>query len=40
MWDPPEHRGQSLDCKEVGAQGYAEVLRKYGVKAYMGWRAD
>ena len=40
MWDPAEHRGQSMDCKEVGAQAYAEVLRKYGVKAYMGSRAD
>ena len=40
MWDPAEHRGQSMDCKEVGAQAYAEVLRKYGFNAYMGSRAD
>ena len=40
MWDPAQHRGQSMDCKEVGAQAYAEVLRKYGFKAYMGSRAD
>ena len=40
MWDPAEHRGQSMDCKEVGAQAYAEVLRKHGFNAYMGSRAD
>ena len=40
MWDPAQHRGQSMDCKEVGAQAYADVLRKYGFKAYMGSRAD
>ena len=40
MWDPAKHAGQSMDCKEVGAQAYAEVLRKYGFKAYMGSRAD
>jgi hypothetical protein len=40
LWDPAQHRGQSMDCKEVGAQAYAEVLRKYGFKAYMGSRAD
>ena len=40
IWDPAKHRGQSMDCKEVGAQAYADVLRKYGFKAYMGSRAD
>ena len=40
LWDPAQHPGQSMDCKEVGAQAYAEVLRKYGFKAYMGSRAD
>jgi len=40
LWDPAKHRGQSMDCKEHGAQAYAEVLRKYGFKAYMGSRAD
>ena len=40
LWDPAEHRGQSMDCKEVGAQAYADVLRKHGIKAYMGSRAD
>jgi len=40
LWDPAQHRGQSMDCKEVGAQAYADVLREYGVTAYMGSRAD
>ena len=40
LWDPAKHHGQSMDCKEHGAQAYAEVLRKYGFKAYMGSRAD
>ena len=40
LWDPAGHRGQSMDCKEVGAQAYADVLRAHGYKAYMGSRAD
>jgi len=40
LWDPANHRGQSMDCKEHGAQAYAEVLRAHGFKAYMGSRAD
>jgi len=40
MWDPAEHRGQSMDCKEHGAHAYAEVLNKYGIRASMGSRAD
>ena len=40
IWDPAEHRGQSMDAKEVGAQACADVFRKYGFKAYMGSRAD
>lgn len=40
LWDPAEHRGQSMDCKEIGAQAYADVLRAHGIKAYMGSRAD
>jgi len=40
LWDPAKHNGQSMDCKEVGAQAYADVLRKHGFKAYMGSRAD
>ena len=40
LWDPANHHGQSMDCKEVGARAYAEVLQKHGFKAYMGSRAD
>ena len=40
MWDPAQHRGQSMDCKEHGAHAYAEVLNKYGFRASMGSRAD
>ena len=40
LWDPAQHRGQSMDCKEQGAQAYAEVLRAHGFKAHMGSRAD
>lgn len=40
LWDPAQHRGQSMDCKEVGAQAYAQVLRDNGIDAHMGSRAD
>jgi len=40
IWDPAQHRGQSMDAKEVGAQACADVFRKYGFTAYMGSRAD
>jgi len=40
LWDPAQHRGQSMDCKEVGAQAYADVFQSYGVEMYMGSRAD
>ena len=40
LWDPAQHAGQSMDCKEVGARAYAEVLQRHGFKAYMGSRAD
>ena len=40
LWDPAQHRGQSMDCKEVGAQAYADVFCSYGIEMYMGSRAD
>jgi len=40
LWNPTGYAGQSMDVKEAGAQAYAEVLRHYGFKAYMGSRAD
>jgi len=40
LWDPAQHRGQSMDCKEVGASAYAKVFQDYGINMYMGSRAD
>ena len=40
LWDPAQHRGQSMDCKEIGAQAYADTFRNYGIEMYMGSRAD
>lgn len=40
LWDPAQHRGQSMDAKEVGAAAYAAVWREYGVNMHMGSRAD
>ena len=40
MWKPGAYNGQSMTIHEVGARAYAEVLCKYGFKAYMGSRAD
>ena len=40
LWSPGGYNGQSMDVKEAGAHAYAEVLTKYGFKAYMGARAD
>jgi len=40
LWKPGNYNGQSMDVLEAGAQAYAEVLTKYGFRAYMGSRAD
>ena len=40
IWNPSEHRGQSMDVKEVGAQACAQVFMNYGFTAYMDSRAD
>jgi len=40
LWSPGNYHGQSMDVKEVGARAYAEVLTKYGFKAYSNSRAD
>lgn len=40
VWNPGGSMTQSMDIKEVGAQAFAEVLCKYGVKAYMQSRPD
>jgi hypothetical protein len=40
LWSPGNYHGQSMDVKEEGARAYAEVLTKYGFKAYSMSRAD
>jgi len=40
LWKPGSYNGQSMDVHEAGARAYAEVLRQYGFRAYMGSRAD
>jgi hypothetical protein len=40
LWRVGTYNGQSMDVKEAGAHAYAEVLSKYGYRAYMGSRAD
>ena len=40
LWAPGVYRGQSMDVLEQGAYAYAEVLKKYGFRAYAGSRAD
>lgn len=39
-WNPSKWGGQNIDVKEAGARAGAEVLRKYGFKAYAGSRLD
>ena len=40
LWKPGSYNGQSMDVLEAGARAYADVLTKYGFRAYMGSRAD
>ena len=40
LWNPAGSFTQSMDVKETGARAYADTLRKYGIEAYMGSRAD
>jgi len=40
IWKPGAYNGQSMTIHEIGARAYAEVLKKYGFRAYMGSRAD
>lgn len=40
FWNPSQWHGQSMDVKEAGARAAADVLTKYGFKAYMSSRAD
>lgn len=40
VWDPAGLPVQNIDIKESGARAFAEVLQKYGFKAYDGSRLD
>jgi hypothetical protein len=40
LWNPSKHGCQNVDTKEAGAVAAAEVLRKYGLKAYADSRLD
>lgn len=40
IWNPSGLGVQNVDCKEVGAQAAADVLKKYGFTAYAGSRLD
>jgi hypothetical protein len=40
IWNPSGSPVQNVDCKEVGAQAAADVLKKYGFTAYAGSRLD
>lgn len=39
-WNPAEYHGQNIDIKEAGANAAADVLRKYGFRAYSNSRLD
>ena len=40
IWNPSAVNFQNVDCKEAGAQAAAEILEKYGFRAYAGSRLD
>lgn len=40
LWNPSKFGCQNVDTLEAGAQAYAEVLKKYGIKAYADSRLD
>jgi hypothetical protein len=40
IWNPSGHGCQNIDTKEAGAIAAANVLKKYGFKAYAGSRLD
>ena len=40
VWDPAKWPGQSVDVKSAGAAAAANVLKKYGFRAYAGDRLD
>ena len=40
FWKPGTYNGQSMSVLEAGARAYADVLQKYGFRAYAGSRPD
>lgn len=40
LWNPSHFGCQNIDTLEAGAEAYARVLEKYGIKAYAGSRLD
>lgn len=40
LWNPSKHGAQNVDTKEAGAVAAANVLKRYGFKAYAGSRLD
>ena len=40
IWNPAGNPTQSMDVKEAGADAFAQVLRKHGIQAFAGSRAD
>lgn len=40
VWNPGKSSTQSMDVKQCGARAFANVMKNYGVKAYMDSRAD
>jgi hypothetical protein len=40
LWNPGGSFTQSMDVKETGARAYADVLKQFGITAYMSSRAD
>lgn len=40
VWNPGKSATQSMDVKQFGARAFANVMKTYGIKAYMDSRAD
>ena len=40
LWSPGNYKGQCMATLEAGARAYADVLNKYGIRAYAGSRPD
>lgn len=40
LWNPSHFPCQNVDTLEAGSRAYAEVLKKYGIEAYVGSRLD